>query len=185
MTNLVDSPDLNEIDLSGWTVLNDTIMGGSSEAFCNTTNHGVTLEGNLIEEGGGFVSCRSPIFCPPLNLSSCNGLKIQIDGGGRTFKIAVACSHKKLDISRFLTDSLRWVAEVPTNVSGTTTINILFSALRPTVRAKKIFLPLKFNSSSITQIQLLHSKFGMPGQLNEGFKAGPIKVLLRSISGVF
>ena len=52
-----------------WTSLNDTIMGGSSRAGCRVTPEGLLLEGELIEAGGGFVSCRSPRLQPPLDLS--------------------------------------------------------------------------------------------------------------------
>ena len=55
-------------DLREWSVLNDTIMGGSSSSACRLTAEGLLLEGNIVEQGGGFVSCRSPRFQPPLNL---------------------------------------------------------------------------------------------------------------------
>ena len=63
-----------------WTSLNDTIMGGSSLASCRVTSNGLVLEGELVEEGGGFVSCRSPFLTPPLDLTSCLGLHVQVDG---------------------------------------------------------------------------------------------------------
>ena len=50
-----------------------------------------------------------------------------------------------------------------------------------TVLAKKISLPITFKSESITQFQLLHSKFGKPGELNPGFKPGKINFVLQSI----
>ena len=65
---------------------------------------------------------------------------------------------------------------------GTTIIKVPFESLEPTVLAKKISLPIKFKSDSISQFQLLHSKFGRPGELNPGFKPGKINFLLQSIS---
>ena len=51
--------------LTDWAPLNDSIMGGASQAYCTVNSDGLVLRGNLVEEGGGFVSCRSPLFTPP------------------------------------------------------------------------------------------------------------------------
>ena len=74
-----------------WASLNDTIMGGSSRAGCRISELGLVLEGEVVSEGGGFVSCRSPVYRPPLDLSSYSGLRLTLDGEGRSFKFAVAC----------------------------------------------------------------------------------------------
>ena len=65
---------------------------------------------------------------------------------------------------------------------GKITIKVPFERLEPTVLAKKISLPIIFKSESITQFQLLHSKFGKPGELNPGFKPGKINFVLQSIN---
>lgn len=175
---LIASPET----FTEWSSLNDSIMGGSSEAVCISSSQGLSLEGDLVEEGGGFVSCRSPLLTPPLNLSDYRGLEFCVDGEGRTLKIALACQSRNNGLSRFFGSALRWVSPIPTDNSGTTYFQVLFNNLEPTIRAKKISIPLRFNSAAITQIQLLHSKFGQPGMLNPGFRPGQIKVLLRSIS---
>ena len=54
-------------EFDGWKTLNDTVMGGSSSAFCEISNSGLLLKGNIVEKAGGFVSCRSPIYKPSLN----------------------------------------------------------------------------------------------------------------------
>ena len=43
---------------SGWQALNDTIMGGRSQGRCQAGPGGLQFTGELVEEGGGFVSCR-------------------------------------------------------------------------------------------------------------------------------
>ncbi len=65
---------------------------------------------------------------------------------------------------------------------GTTIIKVPFESLEPTVLAKKISLPIQLKSDSISQFQLLHSKFGRPGELNPGFNPGKINFVLQSIS---
>tara|TARA_B100000700_G_C15011633_1_gene841257 strand:+ start:940 stop:1488 length:549 start_codon:yes stop_codon:yes gene_type:complete len=169
---------------SDWITLNDTIMGGSSTASCIASEEGLILKGNVVEEDGGFISCLSPIYLPSLDLSSYTGITIFLDGGGRTFKLALRTELIKLfSFSPSFLQSVRWVAEVPTNESGSTRINIPFDNFQATIRARKIFMPINLQTKCINQFQLLHSKFGKPGRLNDKFKAGSVKILLRSISG--
>ncbi len=180
----IDVPIFDKDKFISWTALNDTIMGGASNASCKVTSEGLFLEGDLVESGGGFVSCRSPVSKDPLDLSSFKGLRLQVDGQGRTLKLAVACKNRRFGLIDFLDTGLRWVASIPTKNSGITVADILFSSLEPTIRAKPFPFPVRFNSSSIIQFQLLHSKFGQPGKLNPGFRPGKICINLRSISAI-
>ncbi len=169
-------------DFLNWRTINDTIMGGASEAKCKVTSDGLSFVGNLIEENGGFVSCCSPLFSPPLDLSDFRGIQINIDGQGRTLKIAIGCEGNLQRFTQFFSAGIRWVAEIETKKLETTICEIPFEIFSPTIRAKPIGLPLSFKSSSITQIQLLHSRFGTDGGKNLGFKPGPFSILLHSIS---
>ena len=172
-------------NFANWTSLNDSIMGGSSSAGCLCSSEGLMLKGKLIEEGGGFVSCRSEIFQPALNLSKYKSFELEVDGEGRTLKFAVGCRNVFSDLTEMFYSGLRWISTFPTNDVGTTRIEIPFNSLEATVRAKPFKLPIAFDSSRIIQLQLLHSKFGQAGQLNPGFRSGPIQILLRSISAVY
>ena len=181
LTKVVSSSDFDD-----WFSLNDTIMGGSSKAVCRASSKGLSLEGVVVGEGGGFVSCKSPLFTPLLNLSDYQGFELKIEGKGQTLKFGVSCRYGILGLNEFFLDKspggLRWVAEIDTKRFGTTTIKLPFKSLEPTVIAKKISLPVKFKSDSISQFQLLLSKFGRPGELNPGFKPGKIYFRLQSIS---
>ncbi len=169
-------------EFSDWKSLNDTIMGGSSRANCRSSDKGLSLEGNLVEEGGGFVSCRSPIFDKPFDLSKYSGLILDVEGEGRTLKFAIACEKKSLSLSNLVKGDIRWVASIPTKKDGVSRIQIPFKNFEPARRAKPVRLPLRFDPTCINRFQLLHSKFGQPGKMNPGFFAGPIKVLIKSIS---
>ena len=160
-------------EFEGWKTLNDTVMGGSSSAYCENTNSGLLLKGNIIEKAGGFVSCRSSIYKPSLDISEYQSFELKIDGQGRTFKYAVACEDDILGLTEFIPGGLRWI---------TTSIQIPFDSLSPSVRANKVRFPFKFKPSKIKRLLILHSKFGDDGLLNDGFKSGPIKILLKSIS---
>tara|TARA_Y100001968_G_scaffold179018_1_gene163844 strand:+ start:450 stop:932 length:483 start_codon:yes stop_codon:yes gene_type:complete len=157
-------------------------MGGTSRANCRSTDKGLFLEGDLVEEGGGFVSCRSPIFYMPFDLSKFSGLILDVEGEGRTLKLAIACQKKTLSLSNFFKSDIRWVATIPTKNEGASIVKIPFKSLEPARRAKPVRLPLRFDPTCINRFQLLHSKFGMPGKMNSGFFAGPIKILIKSIS---
>ena len=181
-TEIAITPLIKGSEFSDWKSLNDTIMGGSSRASCRSSDKGLFLEGNLVEEGGGFVSCRSPIFDKPFNLSKYSGLIIDVEGEGRTLKFAIACEKKPLSLSNLLKGDIRWVASIPTNKKGVSRIEVPFKNLEPARRAKPVRLPLRFDPTCVNRFQLLHSKFGQPGKINSGFSPGPIKVFIKSIS---
>ena len=181
-TEIAITPLIQGSEFSDWKSLNDTIMGGSSRASCRSSEKGLFLEGNLVEEGGGFVSCRSPIFDKPFNLSKYSGLIIDVEGEGRTLKFAIACEKKPLSLSNLLKGDIRWVASIPTNKKGVSRIEVPFKNLEPARRAKPVRLPLRFDPTCVNRFQLLYSKFGQPGKINSGFSPGPIKVLIKSIS---
>ena len=181
-TEISITPLIQGSEFSDWKSLNDTIMGGSSRASCRSSDKGLFLEGNLVEEGGGFVSCRSPIFDKPFNLSKYSGLIIDVEGEGRTLKFAIACDNKPLSLSNLLKGDIRWVASIPTNKKGVSRIEVPFKNLEPARRAKPVRLPLRFDPTCVNRFQLLYSKFGQPGKINSGFSPGPIKVLIKSIS---
>jgi len=181
-TEISITPLIQGSEFSDWKSLNDTIMGGSSLAKCRSSEKGLFLEGNLVEEGGGFVSCRSPIFDKPFDLSKYSGLILDVEGEGRTLKFAIACEKKPLSLSNLIKGDIRWVASIPTKKNGVSRIKIPFKDLEPARRAKPVRLPLSFDPTCINRFQVLHSKFGQPGKMNSGFFAGSIKVLIRSIS---
>ena len=164
-----------------WSSLNDTIMGGRSRAGCRVTPEGLLLEGEVIAENGGFVSCRSQLFSPHLDLGRFQGLRLHVDGGGRILKLALACSDGVFGLTELIPGGLRWVTSIPTNATGTTTVEVPFASLRPVVRANPVAMPIRFAPQAITRLQLLHSRFDDGGASNPGFRAGLIRLLLRSI----
>ena len=55
------------------------------------------------------------------------------------------------------------------------------SQLRASVRAKPVGLPLRFDPCRITRLQILHSRFGDDGRVNNGFRAGPLQLRIQAI----
>ena len=65
---------------SGWQSLNDTVMGGRSQGSCSVSSSGLLMEADVVEEGGGFISCRSPLWQPPLDLSEASAFALELEG---------------------------------------------------------------------------------------------------------
>ncbi len=168
---------------SGWHALNDTIMGGRSQGQCLVGPAGLVFEGEVIAEGGGFISCRSPVLSPPLDLSAHEGLELELSGEGRRFKLAVGCADGVGGLTALIPGGLRWVFEFPTEREGATTVRVPFVQLRASVRAKPVGLPLRFQAARVNRLQLLHSRFGDDGAENGGFRPGPIRFCLHAIRG--
>jgi hypothetical protein len=189
LTNPVSSEDRLLVageGFSGWHPLNDTIMGGRSSGACRISAAGLVLDALVVEEGGGFVSVRSPLFSPPLDLSAFSALRLDLAGDGRRYKLAVACADGIAGLTELVPGGLRWVHEFATSPEGFSQVRIGFDQLTPSLRARPIEglplgLPLQFDRSRITRLQLLHSRFDDGGGRNAGFRAGDLRLELRSI----
>lgn len=169
---------------AAWQPLNDTIMGGRSQGDCRATSEGLLMEAFVEPEGGGFVSCRSPLYAPPLDLSAYGALRLELDGDGRRYKLAMACRDGVAGLTELIPGGLRWVAEFSTQSSGTSVVTIPFNRLTASVRATPVGLPLRFDAAGVTRLQILHSKFGDIGGRNPGFRPGDLRLLVRSIQAV-
>jgi len=171
---------------AGWQALNDTVMGGRSSGHCTVGPEGLRFDGAVVEEGGGFISVRSPLFSPPLDLSAARGLELVLRGEGRRFKLAVACADGVAGLTELIPGGLRWVKEFSTEAEGVSRVPIPFDDLIPSVRARPLEslplgLPLRFDPGRITRLQLLHSRFSDEGGPNPGFRPGPIHLELHGI----
>lgn len=171
---------------AGWQALNDTVMGGRSSGQCTVGPGGLRFDGAVVEEGGGFISVRSPLFSPPLNLASARGLELVLRGEGRRFKLAVACADGMAGLTEWIPGGLRWVKEFGTDLEDVTSVPIPFSELIPSVRARPLEslplgLPLRFDPSRLTRLQLLHSRFSDDGGPNPGFRSGPIHLEIHGV----
>lgn len=166
---------------AGWHALNDTVMGGRSSGGCSSGSAGLTMDADVVEEGGGFVSCRSPLFSPPLDLSPYTALQLDLRADGRRYKLALACADRLGGLTDLIPGGLRWVAEFATESEGPTRITVPFSSLRASVRARPQQKPWAFDACRVSRLQVLHSRFGDDGGLNEGFRAGPLHLTLEAI----
>ncbi len=119
------------------------------------------------------------MFSPPLDLSGYGALELELLADGRRYKLAVACRDGLAGVTELIPGGLRWVAEFDTEPAGRISrVRIPLASLRPSVRARPLGLPLRFDASRITRLQILHSRFAGDGGSNEG--SGPARSTWRS-----
>ena len=174
------------LSFAAWQTLNDTIMGGSSSAHCSASSDGLTLEALVVAEGGGFVSCRSPIYSPPLDLSNAQGVELDCSGDGRTYKLAVACGDGLAGLTELIPGGVRWVIGFATQAGVRQKLRFGFNQLRASIRARPVEslplgMPLRFDSARVTRFQILHSRFADDGGANPGFRAGSLRFQLHRL----
>lgn len=108
--SIIDFNDSKPID---WIIINDTVMGGRSDASIEITDDSVVFTGTVsLQNNGGFVSYRSPF--QKFDFSDYNGIEIKYKSTGRRFSL-------QLDTNRswwlpnykhhFENDSSEWVVE--------------------------------------------------------------------------
>ena len=169
-----------------WQTLNDTVMGGRSSGNCTANTEGLLLEADVVAEGGGFVSCRSPIYSPALDLSDSKGVLLDFSGDGRTFKLAIACGDGMAGLTELIPGGLRWVIGFASESGRRQRLPLRFDQLRASIRAQPLDrlplgLPLCFDPARILRFQVLHSRFGDDGEPNSGFRAGPLRFQLHAV----
>lgn len=169
-----------------WQPLNDTVMGGRSTGSCTASADGLLFVADVVAEGGGFVSCRSPSYVPPLDLSEVQGLLLDFSGDGRTYKLAVACADRVAGLTELIPGGLRWVIGFETEPGNRQRLPVRFDQLRASIRAQPLDrlplgLRLSFDPARIQRFQVLHSRFGDDGERNAGFRPGPLRFTLHAI----
>ncbi|MEM9564592.1 MAG: CIA30 family protein [Actinomycetota bacterium] len=80
--------DLEAADeLTRWQVVNDGVMGGRSSAEAGVVDGVLTLEGDIVTDGGGFSSVRLALAEP---LGESSGLQLRLRTDGRAYELTLA-----------------------------------------------------------------------------------------------
>ncbi len=112
---------------AGWSVTNDTVMGGVSSGELAWTEGVLMFTGELsLDNNGGFASMRSPRIDPQLVIEWANraGPRLRIDGDGRTWTVEVRTDD----------DSGGWISSVATSPDGSTDAELPWSSFAPVTR---------------------------------------------------
>lgn len=121
--------DFSSGDLSKWSTIQDTVMGGrSTGALARTDKGALSFTGTIsLENNGGFASFRSARFAEgEFDLAGSAGLEVRVKGDGRSY--IYSCDMRGVPIfgggywqefstvaGEWLTIRLPWNEFVPTN----------------------------------------------------------------------
>lgn len=113
--------------VEGWSVVNDTVMGGVSSGRLAVEDGVMFFSGELsLENNGGFASVRSPLIEPQSAEVWSNrvGPQIVFIGDGRTWTVEVR------------TDDVDggWIASLPTTTGSTTEMVLPWTSFEPVTR---------------------------------------------------
>ena len=111
----------------GWSVVNDTVMGGVSSGQLAMEDGSMIFSGELsLDNNGGFASVRSPAIELQVAVSWANrsGPQIVVQGDGRTWTVEVRTDD----------ESGGWIASLPTSPDMITDVTIPWTSFEPVTR---------------------------------------------------
>ena len=117
--------------MAGWSVVNDTVMGGVSSGQLAMEDGLMIFSGELsLDNKGGFASVRSPVIESQSTQSSSMswadriGPRIVVQGDGRTWTVEIRTDD----------ESGGWIASLPTSPDSITDVTIPWSSFKPVTR---------------------------------------------------
>lgn len=170
---ITDNAALREI----WGAVDDVVMGGVSASGMSLLPGYARFSGNVsTANSGGFASVRTRNFEPPFNLQGWQGVRLVLRGDGQRYKVILRNSNNW--------DSLAYCHSVDTEPDQWIVVDIPFSALVPTFRAKTQPTAPPLDATSVCSFQLMLSKFEYDGDKNPHFRPGAFSLDVRSL-GVY
>lgn len=144
-TNNQSIVEFNLLDkLSGWYIVNDTVMGGRSESGFYLNQEGnVIFKGYVSLENNGGFSMAKHIF-PNTNVEKYSKIVLKIKGDGKRYQFRVKSDTNELHsyVTHFLTTGDWQIIEIP------------LSELYPTFRGRKLDIP-NYPAKELEEIAIL------------------------------
>jgi len=150
----------------GWSVINDTVMGGVSNGELAWADGVLVFTGELsLENNGGFASIRSPDIEAEraVDWASRTGPHIQVDGDGRTWTIQLRTDDY----------SGGWIRSFPTVPDGVTDVELSWASFAPVTR----FLEPRATDETLDPARIV----SLALYLVDGAE-GPFRLSVRSIA---
>lgn len=117
--------------MAGWSVVNDTVMGGVSSGQLAMEDGLMIFSGELsLDNNGGFASVRSPVIesrstqSSNMSWADRSGPRIVVQGDGRTWTVEVRTDD----------ESGGWIATLPTSPDSITDVTIPWTSFKPVTR---------------------------------------------------
>jgi hypothetical protein len=149
-------------------------MGGVSESAMRLVNQTALFAGMVsTANSGGFASVRTRNLTPPLDLSAYAGIDLRVKGDGQRYKF-------------ILRDSAQWdgpsyAYSFDTVYNIWMTVRVPFADLRANFRAKTMADAPPLDTSQISSLQLMLSKFEYDRELNPRFQPGSFQLQIETI----
>lgn len=130
---------VSDDSLAGWSVVNDTVMGGVSSGQLSLVDGALIFSGELsLDNNGGFASVRSPLIDSSISESSTQsttqgqdltwadraGPRIMVQGDGRTWTVEIRTDD----------ESGGWIATLPTSSATVSDVVIPWTSFEPVTR---------------------------------------------------
>jgi Complex I intermediate-associated protein 30 (CIA30) len=165
----------NSLAAAQWGPLDDVVMGGASKTdlapgapFDGVWSGFVTTANN-----GGFAGIRTKLFSPRKDASACKGFLLKVKGDGQRYKLIARDDEEW--------NGVAWSTSFDTTAGRAIEVRIPFDKLRPTRYSRTIPDGGKYNSRSVTGVQLTLSKFEYDGGPNPSFREGPFRFEVEQI----
>lgn len=113
--------------LNGWSVVNDTVMGGVSTGQLAWENESLVFTGELsLDNNGGFASVRSPFVDPDAaaRWAESTGLGIELRGDGRIWTVEVRVDG----------EDGGWISAITTSAGESVAVELPWDTFDPVTR---------------------------------------------------
>lgn len=151
-----------ESDISDWKIVNDVVMGGQSRSkfYLNEDGFGVFKGMVSLENNGGFSSVRYSF--KQKNIEGYRKVKIHLRGDGKRYQFRAKTNKE---------DQQAYISYFETTGEWQT-IEIKLSALEPTFRGRKLYMP-NFPAEKLEEVG-----FMIANKANENFELVIDKIVL-------
>lgn len=164
--------------------LDDVVMGGASESTFDAQT-GIWRGSVTAANNGGFAGIRSTGFSSLLDMSTCNGIELKLNGGnGKRFKFIVR------DSTDF--NGVCWTTSFDASIKNplltlldqddSFVVRVPFKTQVPLIFARTVPDQV-FDSSNVAGFQLAYSKFEYDGELNSNFELGDFSLQIKEVRG--
>ena len=136
----------NADGIDAWRIINDTVMGGMSSSRFEAREDGAAFTGELsLDQGGGFVSMRSPKGS--YDLSGGDGLRIWMRGSDKTFQLTVYTEPGGRVSYR--------APFTPPSATDWEAVDVIFDDLTPFVRGRRVPDAPAFDPARVRAVGIL------------------------------
>ena len=144
-----------------WYVVNDGVMGGRSLGGFELQEDGLTFEGSINTNGGGFSSIRREV--PRGALEGVTSMKLRGIGDGRAYKLTFRTSARRFG------RPISYQATVPP-IDGEGVVEVPLAGMRTTIFGREVQAPA-FDPSVVREMGII---------LADG-KDGPFRLVIQEI----